>query len=303
MRFRSALIISLVVVMATTMPAFVAAQAPNAAATTPATGSAQPQAPASAAADQMPANPEYSTFFYTHDNLKLEGYFYKPAGAGPFPVVVYNHGSRAGSERQELPMLYIARLLVPAGYAVIVPERRGYGKSEGQTFTGEIGDNRGPRFVARLQAEGGDVLGAVEYAKANLPIDKKRIALMGFSFGGIVTTVAAARSADFVAVVNQAPGALNWNRSAELRAALIAAAQKIKAPMICMAAQNDATTENATRICGEAKKHGDLAEAIIYPPFSGAPDPIPNAPGHALFGRYGVDLWEKDVLAFLAKHR
>jgi dienelactone hydrolase len=302
MRFRSALIISLVAVMAATMPAFVAAQAPSAAPAALPIGSAPAQAPASAAAEQMPANPEYSTFFYTHDNLKLEGYFYKPAGAGPFPVVVYNHGSRAGEERRELPILYIGRLLVPAGYAVIVPERRGYGKSEGRTFTEEIGEDRGPRFVARLQAEGSDVLGAVEYAKANLPIDKKRIALMGFSFGGIVTTVAAGRSNDFVAVVNQAPGALNWNRSADLRAALIAAAQKIKAPMICMAAQNDATTENATRICGEAKAHGDSAEVMIYPPFSGAPDPIPNAAGHALFSRYGVDLWKKDVLAFLAKH-
>jgi carboxymethylenebutenolidase len=281
----------------------------NPAATAPAPDSAQAPAavasqttPPSAAQASTPADPEYSTFFYTNDNLKLEGYLYKPAGAGPFPVVVYNHGSRAGSERRELPMVFIARVMIPAGYAVIVPERRGYGKSEGQTFSEEIGEDRGPRFVTRLQAEAGDVLGAVEYAKANLPVDKKRIVLMGFSFGGIVTTVAAGRSTDFVAVVNQAPGALNWNRSEGLREALIAAAQKIKAPMICMAAKNDATTENVTKICGEAKKHGDSTEVMIYPPFLDAPNLIPNAPGHALFGRYGIDLWKKDVLAFLGKH-
>src|SRR5215468_1966294 len=193
MQLRSVLIIFLVAIMAV-----VSASQSNPAATAPATGSAH-ATPSAASQATTPtaaqaADPEYSTFFYTNDNLKLEGYFYKPAGEGPFPVVVYNHGSRAGSERRELPMLYIARVMVPAGYAVIVPERRGYGKSEGQTFSEEIGEDRGPRFVVRLQAEAGDVLGVVEYAKANLPIDKKRIALMGFSFGGIVTTVAAGRS-------------------------------------------------------------------------------------------------------------
>ena len=247
------------------------------------------------------ANPEYSTFFYTHDKLKLEAYFYKPAGAGPFPVVVYNHGSRAGAEREERPMAFIANVMVPAGYAVIVPERRGYGKSEGQTFAQEIGEDRGARFVARQQAEAGDVLAAVEYAKANLPVDTKGIVLMGFSFGGIITTLAASRSSDFVSVVNQAPGALNWKHSPAMVDALLAAAQRIKAPMICMAAQNDATTENVTRICGEAKKHGGAAELMIYPAFSDDRAQIPGAAGHGLFSRFGVDLWKKDVLAFLGR--
>src|SRR5215471_5659624 len=57
-------------------------------------------APTAAQATQ-PGAPEYSTFFYTHDKLKLEAYFYKPSGEGPFPVVVYNHGSRAGAEHEE----------------------------------------------------------------------------------------------------------------------------------------------------------------------------------------------------------
>src|SRR3954463_8493742 len=39
-----------------------------------------------------PALP-YDTLFYTHDGLTLEAYLYKPEGAGPFPLVVYNHGS------------------------------------------------------------------------------------------------------------------------------------------------------------------------------------------------------------------
>jgi dienelactone hydrolase len=287
MRFRFAVTMWVLAALATIMPALLTAQTSNPA-------GAAPQA-------SEAANPEYSTFFYTNDKLKLEGYFYKPAGAGPFPVVVYNHGSRAGFEREERPMAFVANVFVPAGYAVIVPERRGYGKSEGQIFADEVGQGRGEQFVGRQQAEAGDVLGAVEYAKANLPVDPKRIVLMGFSFGGIVTTFAASRGNDFVAVVNQAPGALNWKRSPAMVDELLAAARKIKAPMICMAAQNDATTENVTRICGEAKKHGGAAEVMIYPPFSDDRVQIPGAPGHGIFSRYGVDLWEKDVLAFLGR--
>ena len=176
-------------------------------------------APICAAACQTSekAAPYCSTFYYTHDNLRLEAYFFKPSGPGPYPLVLYNHGSRPGEERVEWPVLFIGRLLTSAGYAVLVPERRGYGKSEGTPFVDEIGDDRGPRFMARLEAETGDALAAVDYAKEHLPIDKKRIAIMGFSFGGIVTTLAASRSSDFVADVNQAAGALTWNKSPELQ--------------------------------------------------------------------------------------
>ncbi|HEU4778242.1 MAG TPA: hypothetical protein VFS58_00020, partial [Steroidobacteraceae bacterium] len=46
------------------------------------------------AAAQAPAQPlPHETLFYTHDGLKLEAYLYVPDGAGPFPLVVYNHGS------------------------------------------------------------------------------------------------------------------------------------------------------------------------------------------------------------------
>jgi dienelactone hydrolase len=247
----------------------------------------------------------YETLFYTREGLRLEAYFYKPAGTGtgPFPLVIYNHGSRAGRERVEVPMQFIGRLLTEAGYAVLVPERRGYGKSDGPTFADDIGDDRGPRFLARLQAESEDVLAALTFATTtgHLPIDPKRVAIMGWSFGGIVTTLAVGHSTAFVAAINQAPGALNWDRVPALREALIAAAGKTRTPMLCMAAKNDATTENATQICGAAKRHGVEADVIIYPPFTPT-TPVPIAPGHMIFSQQGVDLWRKDALAFLAKH-
>jgi dienelactone hydrolase len=265
-----------------------------------------PPTPPATASAPMPNASEaltYDTLFYTRDGLRLEAYFYKPAGNGPFPLVIYNHGSRAGRERAEVPMQFIGRLLTDAGYAVLVPERRGYGKSEGPTFADDIGDDRGPRFLARLQAESEDALAALTFATdtGHLPIDPKRVAIMGWSFGGIVTTFAVGRSTAFIAAINQAPGALNWDRVPALRDALIAAAGKTRTPMLCMAARNDATTQNATQICGTAKRHGVEADVIIYPPFTPT-TPVNIAPGHIIFSQQGVELWRNDVLTFLAKH-
>src|SRR6185503_9899684 len=74
----------------------------------------------STVAAQPPSPLPYETRFYAHDGLRLEAYLYRPSGPGPFPLVVYNHGSApAGEEGKEWPAPFVARLLVPAGYAVL----------------------------------------------------------------------------------------------------------------------------------------------------------------------------------------
>lgn len=45
--------------------------------------------------------PTYETAFYPSAKLKIEAYVFKPEGPGPFPIVIYNHGSRPGHEREE----------------------------------------------------------------------------------------------------------------------------------------------------------------------------------------------------------
>jgi dienelactone hydrolase len=219
-------------------------------------------------------------------------------------MVVYNHGSALpGEERVEWPAPFVARLLVPAGYALLVPERRGYGKSEGEPFSAEIGQDRGPRFVARQQAEAGDINAAVEHV-LNRPgslIDPRRVAIMGWSFGGIVTTFAASGSARYVAAVIQAPGALNWERSEDFRKALVEAAGRIRIPTYCAVAENDATTESARAVCAAVTANGGRAVLKIYPPFDSGRQRPGTPAGHALFGPSGVAVWEHDVLAFLAE--
>jgi dienelactone hydrolase len=185
---------------------------------------------------------------------------------------------------------------------VIVPERRGYGKSGGQTFSEEIGTDKGDRFIARQQAEADDVLAAVVYAKTQPFVDASHIAVMGWSFGGIATVFAASRSDAFAAAVDQAGGSLSWDGSAALRKALPEAASRIRIPMLCLVAENDATTA-AVKNTYEAAKSGHAAtELKIYPAFTLASNPNSVAPGHAIFGAQGLPIWSDDVLNFLAKY-
>jgi len=92
----------------------------------------------------------YSTTFYPSGTLRIEAYVYRPTGSGPFPVVIYSHGSRKGYEREERPMAFVGNMLASQGYLVLVPERRGYGKSDGRTFNEEVGTDVGARMIARL---------------------------------------------------------------------------------------------------------------------------------------------------------
>jgi dienelactone hydrolase len=244
----------------------------------------------------------YETVSYPCGRLKIEAYVYKPEGAGPFPAVIYNHGSRAGRERVEMPFVYVGAMLGAGGYVVVVPERRGYGRSEGKAFSEEIGDDRGSRYVNRLQEEADDVIAAAELAKAQPYVDGTRISVMGWSFGGIVSVFAASRGPAFGAVVDQAGGALSWDGSPALQRALKEAAGRIRVPLLGMVAQNDRTTQSVKVVVEEAKKHGGNAKLIVYPAFTPRENPNGIASGHMIFGVEGWRIWEADVKEFLGRY-
>jgi dienelactone hydrolase len=249
------------------------------------------------------ASPLYATIFYKSGPLRIEGYLYKPAGNGPFPLIVYNHGSREGQDRAENPFPFIGRLLTTAGYAVLVPERRGYGKSDGTTFREEVGADTAGRFLNRLHAETDDVRAALEFVKGDPDLDTSRTAILGWSLGGIISVFAASQAGAFFAIVDQAGGALTWPRSPALQSALRDAGRNVQAPILCLDAENDATTAAAKTVCDAAKARGVSAELKIYPPFTPAQNANNVAPGHLIFSGQGVSIWGRDVLAFLNSHR
>src|SRR5262249_51939219 len=90
---------------------------------------------ASLTAQRSTHNKQLVTF--KSGQLTLTGVVYKPDGPGPFPTVIWNHGSEKtpASSRQ---FDAVADIFVPAGYGVFAPSRRGHDSSEGAYFSGFI---------------------------------------------------------------------------------------------------------------------------------------------------------------------
>jgi dienelactone hydrolase len=246
------------------------------------------------------ARAEYSGVFYLSGSLRIEAYLYKPDGDGPFPVIIYNHGTREGHERLSVPFQYVGSMLTKAGYVVLVPERRGYGKSDGAIWRDET-RNDPARLVPRLQAETDDVLAAIDYLRTLPFANTKRMGIMGWSFGGIVTMLASSRSTAFLAAVDQAGGSLSWDANPLLRTALTAAASKSTTPTLFMVAKNDRTTVSITTLAGIFEKRAIPHQLVIYEPFTPSSGGEAVAPGHLIFSSQGASIWENDVVQFLNK--
>jgi hypothetical protein len=67
--------------------------------------------PAALHAQNANTEKAYEEVFYPNGKLRIQAYLYLPQGDGPFPVVIYNHGSRAGRERNSIPFAYVGRML------------------------------------------------------------------------------------------------------------------------------------------------------------------------------------------------
>src|SRR6478672_11860352 len=83
----------------------------------------------------IPVQRQHVTF--KNGNLTLDGFLFKPDGPGPFPAVVWNHGSEQYPDRGP-QFESVAKIFVPAGYVVFAPVRRGHGSSQGQYITDQI---------------------------------------------------------------------------------------------------------------------------------------------------------------------
>lgn len=244
---------------------------------------------------------DFLTYFYPSGDLQIEAYLFFPPGTGPFPTIVYNHGSRA-NDREEVHFITIAQPFTAAGYAVLVPERRGYGRSGGMPYNEAVGPKTNP--VPRLELEAGDIIAAVESLNGRSAIDTSRVALVGWSLGGATELMAAAMAPTTIrCVVNQAGGTLSWDLWPPLQTALILAAQKIACPVFSMDSENDKTLAAVEAVDAARAKAGLPHQLKIYPPFRPSPEQrqrFPGIPpGHLLFSCDGLQAWINDVLTFV----
>src|SRR4051794_40013816 len=120
---------------------------------------------------------------YATSPAPLRGFLYRPAGPGPFPALVFNHGS----ERDASDLRGQAVFYVPRGFVVFVPHRRGHGLSGGEYYD-DVWKRSGrqpAKLVELLDAQVDDVAAAVAWVGRLAYVDRTRVVLAGCSFGGI----------------------------------------------------------------------------------------------------------------------
>jgi len=225
---------------------------------------------------------------------ELHGFLWRPEGTGPFPAVVWNHGSeKLPGSQPALAAFYTAH-----SYVFFAPHRRGQGRSPGESIQDQVAQasprERAWRMVVLQQEEVADVIAAVEYVKSLPYVDPGRIAISGCSFGGIQTLLAGERDLGVRALLPFAPGAMSWEGNEPLRDRLVRAVEQAKAPVFLIQAENDYSLGPSHALSKAAsKKHKDF-QSKIYPAFGST-----HQDGHWGFCSKATEVWGSDVLAFL----
>ena len=239
--------------------------------------------------------PDLITF--KSSDLDLKGFLWKPSGDGLFPAVLWNHGS----EKNPGTVESVATYFVDKGYVFFVPHRRGQGRSPGPYIMDEVnkGESRGQRgqlLVDLHEIHLGDQLAGLKYLQNLSFVDTKRIAVMGFSFGGIQTILAVERGPGYRVAVDCSGAAETWNGVSSLRSRLTEAARNAKMPVFFLQAENDYNLTPNRVLSEEVRKAGQPVEAKVYPAFGAGP-----RDGHSFCVR-GTKVWGPDVLNFIETH-
>lgn len=124
---------------------------------------------------------------------------FRPAGSGPFPLLVLNHG-RAGTpaeraQPQRIRFETQARYFVGKGFAVAVPTRVGYGQAQQGEFDPETnGSCASPQIGPMSKAASDQVLAVVELARQWPDVDTSRWWVAGQSVGGLASVATVMRA-------------------------------------------------------------------------------------------------------------
>jgi dienelactone hydrolase len=268
-----------------------------------------PSAPPKAAVGQSLTARAPETVVVSSGTLRLTGLVWRPEGSGPFPAILFSHGSglRVDSALARDRALAIGPVFAKHGYVFLYLFRRGYGLSAGQgELLGDVLDRealaRGEEARKHLQVvllsadHLDDVMAGLSFLRSLKGVDAQRIALVGHSFGGQLTLLAAERDKTIRAAVTFAAAAQSWEGSSELRDRMLAAVRNISAPILLTHAANDYSVAPGQVMAAELTRLGRSHLLKIYPAVGKTP-----AAGHEAVYT-DIAAWEGDVFRFLDEH-
>ncbi len=259
-------------------PAQIRATATQAVLTTTATAPTPTPVPAPAGVQVAADDPavEGGTVTFPGAGLTIIAYQARPKGAGPFPAIVVAHENRGLVEYTK----DVTRRLAKAGYvglAVDLLSRQG--------GTDKVTDPA--QIPAALSAASPDELTAhylagIQYLQGLAFVQRERIGMVGFCFGGGMTWLTATKSPDLKAAVPF------YGPNPPLEAV-----PNIKAAVLAMYGETDTRINAGIPAIEDAmKRNNKTFEKMIYP---GAGHAFHNDTGRAYNPQAAEDAWKRTL--------
>jgi dipeptidyl aminopeptidase/acylaminoacyl peptidase len=199
---------------------------------------------------------------------------------GQYPAIIYIHGGPASQERNDFnPFI---QYILNQGYIVIAPNYRG-SSGFGEAFK-----------RANIMDEGGgdlqDVLASADFIQKTGYVDPKKLIVMGRSYGGYMTMMAATKDPEKWAAAVAVVPFVNWFTEFQTEDASLQASDranmgdpeknkalwedrspinfvdKIKAPLLLIAGGNDPRCPHteAQQVADAIKKRGGTVQLKVY---------------------------------------
>lgn len=230
-----------------------------------------------------------SIVFIKNDRLfpvDLETTVFRPEGAGPFPVVIINHGKDTGNNRLQPRARYLpaTREFLQRGYAVVVPMRQGFSKSGGSA----VGE--GCNIAGNGEAQADEIRPVVAWIEKQPWMDASRMVMLGQSHGGLTTMAYAQQPHPGVKLFVNFAGGLKYTNNCMWELALKDAyaryGAKTQVPSLWFYGENDSYFP--PEVIGPAHRAyvqaGGQAEMVAFGFF--------GQDAHGMFSSYdGLPIW------------
>ena len=256
------------------------------------------------AAAEGAAAPQPEAVAIHNGSLTLHALLWRPEGSGPFPAVLFNHGSGATSEPEKGAAL--GPVFARHGYVLLFLYRRGSGLSAdagtpaADLMAKEVAskgiDGRDALLLELLDQHLTDVRAGLAFLRKVPGVDKKRIAVAGHSFGGSLALLVSADDDDIRAVLDFSGAAQSWATSDKLRSRLMDAVDNTKAAVFFLHAENDYSIAPGVALSTEMLRLDKPRRFEVYPAVGKTMED-----GHDLV-YLAVEAWEGDVFGFLEEY-